>query len=124
MTLNWVGDFFRDVDAVDISRLADWLADDINLRFGNNPVVTEKDTAVKVLGAFYDSIAGMQHVRENLVGSDDEVAQQATVVYTRLDGGIVPLPVSSYLHRNADGKVDRLWVYIDIHPLYAEVSVH
>ena len=123
MGLEWVDDFFRDVDTVQIDKLAPWFADDINLRFANNPVIKDKQTAVHVLSEFFSSIAGMKHETETLVGTDDEAAQQAIVTYTRTDGRRVPLPVSSYLHRNDAGKVDKLWIYIDINPLYAEPAV-
>ena len=62
-------------------------------------------------------------INKMLVGEDDTIAQQAVVTYTRHDGRDVPLPVSSYMHRNAAGKVDKLWIYIDIGPLYAEAAV-
>jgi len=117
---DWVNSFFRDVDAFQIEKLDAWFADDIDLRFGNHPVITDKQTALHALGGFFKSIAGLQHKREALVGSGNEVAQPAIVTYTRTDGRLVPLPVSTYLRRNAAGKLDRLWIYIDISPLYAE----
>lgn len=122
MPMEWVGAFFRDVDAFQIEKLEAWFADDISLRFANNPAISDKHTALQVLGGFYKTIAGLQHKAESLVGSGNEAAQQAIVTYTRTDGRLVPLPVSSYVRRNAGGKLDRLWIYIDINPLYAEES--
>lgn len=122
MSLQWVDDFFRDADEVKIEKLAPWFADDIDLRFGNNPAITDKQTAVAVMGDFYTSIAGMQHAVVTRVGAGDEVAQQAIVTYTRHDGRAVPLPVSSYLLRNPAGQLARLWIYIDISPLYADAD--
>jgi SnoaL-like domain len=122
MAIDWVSGFFRDVDAFQIEKLDAWFADDIDLRFANNPTIKDKKTALQALGGFYGTIAGLQHKAEALVGSGDEVAQQAIVTYTRKDGRRVPLPVSSYLRRNAQGKLNRLWIYIDINPLYAEIA--
>lgn len=122
MSLQWVADFFRDADLVQIDRLAEWFADDIDLRFANNPPIRDKQTAVAVMGEFYDSIAGMSHRAENRIGEGDTAVQQSIVTYTRRDGHVVPLPVSSYLHRNASGQLDKLWIYIDINPLYAETG--
>lgn len=119
---DWVADFFRDADLVRIDRLAAWFAEDIELRFANNPPITDKQTAVAVMGEFYASIAGMRHSRETIVRDGDTAAQQAIVTYIRHDGRDVPLPVASYLHRNADGMLDKLWIYIDIAPLYAETD--
>ena len=119
---DWVADFFRDADTVDIDKLAAWFADDIELRFANNPPIADKATAVAVMSDFYQSIAGMRHARETIVRDGDTAAQQAIVTYTRPDGRDVPLPVASYLHRNAAGVLDKLWIYIDIAPLYAEAA--
>ncbi|MBO9375406.1 DUF4783 domain-containing protein [Sphingomonas histidinilytica] len=122
MSLEWVAAFFRDADMVEIDKLAAWFADDIELRFANNPAIRDKATAVQVMSQFYDSISGMSHSVETLIGDGEAAAQQAIVTYTRKDGGVVPLPVSSYLRRNAAGKLDRLWIYIDIAPLWADAA--
>lgn len=118
--MEWVSAFFRDVDAFQLDKLAAWFADDIDLRFANNPTIHDKQTAVHALGGFYSTIAGMRHKREALIGSGDEAVQQSIVTYTRTDGRLVSLPVSSYLRRNPDGRLGRLWICIDINPLYAE----
>jgi SnoaL-like domain len=122
MAMDWVHAFFRDVDAFQIEKLDAWFADDINLRFSNNPVINDRKTAILALGGFFGTIAGLHHEVEALVAAGDEAVQQSIVTYTRLDGRRVPLPVSSYLRRNGEGKLNRLWIYIDIHPLYAEAA--
>jgi len=120
MTMDWVDAFFRDVDAFQLDKLAAWFADDINLRFANNPIIHDKQTAVHALGGFFSTIAGLRHQAEATIGSGDEVVRHSIVTYTRTDGRLVPLPVSSYLRRNPQGKLNRLWICIDINPLYAE----
>lgn len=120
MAIDWVEAWFRDVDAFKIELLEPWFADDIDLRFANNPEIHDKQTALQALGGFYGTIAGMSHKAHAVIGSGDDVVQNSTVTYTRTDGRLVRLPVSSYLRRNADGKLDRLWIYIDINPLYTE----
>lgn len=119
---DWVAAFFRDADLVEIDKLAAWFADDIDLRFANNPAITDKAAAVEVMGSFYQSIAGMKHERVTIVSEGDTVAQQAIVTYSTPDGRDVPLPVASYLHRNPAGLLDKLWIYIDIAPLYATAA--
>ncbi len=120
MSTKWVDDWFRDVDAFQIEKLEPWFADDIDLRFSNNPVINDKQTALQALGGFYSTISGLSHKALAVIGSGDEVVQNSIVTYTRADGGLVPLPVSSYVRRNAEGKLNRLWIYIDINPLYAD----
>lgn len=118
----WAADFFTDADLVDIDKLAAWFAEDVDLRFANNPPIHDKATACEVMSEFYDSISGMQHDIQTLVAGENTIARQAIVTYTRLDGVKVPLPVSSYLSRNSDGLMDKLWIYIDITPLYEGTS--
>ena len=120
MGVQWVDDFFRDADLVDIDRLAAWFADDIDLRFANNPPIQDKPTAVHVMGEFYKSIAAMSHAPVAATGEGDTVTQVAVVTYTRHDGRAFPFPVASYMHRNAAGKLDKLWIYIDVSPMYAD----
>lgn len=116
---DWVAAFFQDADLMDIDRLGAWFADNIDLRFGNNPTITDKDTAVDVMGRFYQTVAGMKHTREAIVGEGANRAQQAIVTYSTMDGRDVSIPVSTYLRRTEAGLIDRLWIYIDMTPLYA-----
>jgi SnoaL-like domain len=118
--MEWVRGFFRDVDAFQIEKLEPWFADDISLRFANNPAINDKQTALQALGGFFATIAGLSHNPEVILVSGDEATQLSMVTYTRTDGSRVPLQVSSYLRRNGDGKLDRLWIYIDLAPLFAE----
>jgi SnoaL-like domain len=118
--MSWVSEFFRDVDAFQIEKLDPWFADDISLRFANNPAINDKATALAALGGFFTTIKGLKHTPEAIVGSGDEVTQMAIVTYTRTDGSECPLQVASYLRRNAEGKLNRLWIYIDLAPLFGE----
>jgi SnoaL-like domain len=120
--MDWVRDFFRDVDAFQVELLDKWFADDISLRFANNPPINDRQTAIQGLGGFFGTIAGLRHAPESIVGDGDEVTQVAIVTYTRLDKSECPLQVASYLRRNAEGKLDRLWIYIDLAPLFAEAA--
>jgi hypothetical protein len=119
MALDWVRDFFRDVDAFQVELLDKWFADDISLRFANNPAINDRLTAIQALSGFFSTIAGLKHEPEAIIDGGDEATQMAIVTYTRQDGSLVPLQVASYLRRNAAGKLDRLWIYIDLAPLFA-----
>lgn len=119
---DWVADFFRAADRKEIDALAQWFADDIELRFANNPPIHGKAAARAVMEGFYGTITGMRHAREHLIVDGDTAAQHAVVTYTRPDGREVPLPVASYLRRTEAGPLDRLWIYIDIAPLYTDAA--
>jgi hypothetical protein len=62
----------------------------------------------------------MSHKREQLVSEGDCVFQGRIVTYTRLDGNKVSMPVASHLRLTAGGRLNRLWIYIDLAPLFAE----
>jgi hypothetical protein len=92
------------------------------VRFGNSPVIEGRDAVVASFRQFYDSIAAMRHEREFLISDGDTVCSQAIVTYTRLDGADVSLPVASCLHRTPEGLLDRLYIYIDIAPVFAAAA--
>jgi hypothetical protein len=116
---DWVSEFYRDADQVDITKLGRWFADDIDLRFANNPKIDNKMDAIATLGAFFTSISAMRHVCENLLLDGEQAAQQAVVTYTTFSGEDISLPVSSYLRRDGKGLLNRLWIYIDLAPLFS-----
>jgi ketosteroid isomerase-like protein len=119
---DWAADFFRSADSFDIEQLAGWFADDVEVRFGNQPAITGKAAAREAFAGFWSSIGGMRHTRESVVSLGDMAAQASIVTYTRHDGSDVSMPVSSHLRRVAPGKIDRLWIFIDMAPLF-EVAV-
>lgn len=115
----WTAEFFRDADTLDMDQLAPWFADDVQVRFGNAPPANGKAEAVAGLQRFWTMITKMRHIPALLLGDDDNVVQLATVTYTDLGGREVSLPVASHLRRSGDRRIDRLWVYIDLAPLFA-----
>jgi ketosteroid isomerase-like protein len=115
---DWAGDFFRSADSFDIEQLVGWFSDDIEVRFGNQPAITGRAAAREAFAGFWSSIGGMRHSREALVSLGDMAAQMSIVTYTRHDGSEVAMPVASHLRRAAPGKIDRLWIFIDMAPLF------
>ncbi len=115
---DWPAQFFRDVDVFDIDVLAAWLADDVEVRFGNTPPIHGKAAAVQAFAGFWGTIAGMRHARETVVRLDNLATQQSVVTYTTLDGRDVSMPVASHMRRTDSGQLDRLWIYIDMAPLF------
>lgn len=116
----WVTDFFRDADKLDLPVMMRWFADDIDLRIANMPRVLGRAGAEQTFADFWSHLNGMSHQRVELIVNGNDAAQMAIVTYTRKDGKTVPLPVASHIRRNEDGKFTRLWIYIDIGPLFAD----
>ena len=115
---DWASAFFRDADTLVVETLISWFADTIEVRFGNAPPIHGKAAAEQAFRQFYTSLSGMRHRREVLVSSGDLVAQMAVVTYTRKDGSEVSMPVASHLRRVSGRKIDRLWIFIDMAPLF------
>ncbi len=115
---DWAGAFFETADRFDIEQLVSWFADDIEVRFGNQPAINGKAQAREAFAGFWSGIAGMRHRREALVADGDMAAQMSIVTYTRHDGSAVSMPVASHLRRTGPAQIDRLWIFIDMAPLF------
>ena len=117
---DWPAAFFRDADSLVLERLVTWFADDVDVRFANAPSIIGKAAAEEAFRQFWSTITSMSHRREHIFIDGDDAAQMSVVTYGRMDGGEVAMPVASLLRRDATGKLKRLWIYIDLAPLYAE----
>jgi Domain of unknown function (DUF1857)/SnoaL-like domain len=115
---DWTSAFFRDADTLVVETLIAWFAETVEVRFGNAPPIHGKTAAEQAFRQFYGSLSGMRHRREALVSSGDLAAQMAVVTYTRGDGTEVSMPVASHLRRVGAHKIDRLWIFIDMAPLF------
>ena len=116
---HWVNKFFRDADKLDLPLLMSWFGENIELRIANMPAVVGRAAVEKAFRDFWSNLSGMSHRPEELVLNGNNAAQMAVVTYTRKDGKKVSMPVASHLRKQSDGKFDRLWIYIDINPLFA-----
>lgn len=115
---DWTSAFFRDADTLIVDKLIAWFTETVEVRFGNAPAIHGTTAAAQAFRQFYGSLSGMRHRREALVSSGDLAAQMAVVTYTRRDGSEVSMPVASHLRRVGDRKIDRLWIFIDLAPLF------
>jgi hypothetical protein len=115
---DWTAAFFRDADTLVVETLISWFAETVEVRFGNGAPIHGIAAAEQAFRQFYSSLSGMRHRREALVSSGDLAAQMAVVTYIRKDGSEVSMPVASHLRRVGDRKIDRLWIFIDLAPLF------
>ena len=118
---DWVRDYFRDVDKMD---LEGWVArhtDDIVVQFGNNPLAHGREEIAQNIGGFWSMIGGLKHNFVNTYEVGDTTILESAVDYIRADGAQVTVPSTSFLHRRGD-LVDSLRVYIDLTPVFAEGS--
>jgi len=115
---DWAADFFRDADSFELARLVGWFSDDVEVRFGNAPAIVGRAAAEEAFRAFWGSIAGMRHKREAVTIDGDLASQFSQVTYVRHDGSETTMPVASHLRRVSEGRIDRLWIVIDMSPLF------
>ena len=115
----WYQEYLEAVDSVDIKRYGEFLADDCEFQFGNNPVVKGKSNILEGLAQFWQSYDGEEHVYHNIFGTDDCFALEATNVFKRHDGTTVSVPAVAVTERNEEGLAKSIRVFIDIAPLYA-----
>jgi hypothetical protein len=119
---NWMTDFFRAADTFSVPNLLAWFADGVEVRFGNAPPIQGKAAAEQAFQQFYGGLKGMRHRCESQVIAGDLGAQMSIVTYTRSDGSEVSMPVASHLRRVGEKQIDRLWIFIDLAPLFAAAA--
>jgi ketosteroid isomerase-like protein len=115
---DWLADFYRDVDAMNLQGFLDRHTDDVVVTFGNNPPAIGKEQVGQAIGGFFQTVDGMKHTFVNVFTDGDTTILEADIEYTRKDGARVNVPSGTVLHRR-DGLVDRLTIYIDLAPVFA-----
>ena len=81
---DWVNEFFTAADTFVLENLAAWFADDIEVRFGNQPALHGKQAATQSFKDFWAMINGMRHQRQAR-GPAEQVsgAQMSIVTYVK-----------------------------------------
>ncbi|MGD9811540.1 MAG: nuclear transport factor 2 family protein [Sphingobium sp.] len=117
---DWPAAFFKDADLLHLPTLLNWFTEDVDLRLANMPPIIGREGAEQAFEQFWSTLNGMSHKREQLVMDGNCAFQGSIVTYTRLDGKQVSMPVASHLRITDEGRCDRLWIYIDLAPLFSE----
>lgn len=115
---DWVTAFFETADKIDADATGEWFAPNIDMRFANQPPASTKKEAREGLRQFMLHISGMVHEPMHRVVNGNDAVQMATVIYTMPDGSIKKYPVASYLRRNDQNLLDRLWIFVDLSTLF------
>lgn len=111
------------VDARDPDRLAPFLADDVQFRSGNSPVVTGVRDVCAQFARSRDYFRAIFHDFQGLwrgQWAEGEVfSLEAVVSYELLDGRTLSLPCTSTLRCNRDGLIADYRIFMDPAPLLA-----
>ncbi len=120
----WVVDFFRAIDSMDVSTLTKAFAEDGTFRFGNSETAVGRQQVEQSLAAFFSMIEGLSHDITGAWSGDWEGGEvkivEAEVTYTRKDGtSTQALPVTSTIRMDGDG-IKNYRVFMDLAPLFAQ----
>jgi ketosteroid isomerase-like protein len=110
---------FATFDARDVSTLAEFMTDDVQLRLGNAEMIQGKAAFVDAVSAFLGSVTGVRHEIVNVFTDRDAAIVEFDVHYTRHDNQVVTLPCCN-VFRLRDGLIAEYRSYIDATPVYAE----
>jgi ketosteroid isomerase-like protein len=110
---------FATFDAGDVSTLAEFMTDDVQLRLGNAEMIQGKADFVDAVSAFLGSVLAVRHEIVNVFTDRDAAIVEFDVHYTRHDNHVVTLPCCN-VFRLRDGLIAEYRSYIDATPVYAE----
>lgn len=117
---DWYRSYLEAMDALDIDRLADFLAEDCVMQMNNDPPVEGKATIVAGLTGYWQSFASIEHDLLNIYGDDRRFALEALNHYRRHDGKPVTLRAVAFTDRGANGLASSIRLYTDMQPLFAD----
>jgi ketosteroid isomerase-like protein len=115
---NWIHEYFRAADSLDLERLLAQHTDDVRLTFANYPTTTGKEPFRHAIGGLWSRIRGMSH---GITGAwslhDGQVGiAESIVTYTRKDGSLFTANACTVLRRRG-GKVADMRIHADLNGL-------
>lgn len=116
----YLNGYLAAMDALDVERYAEFLADDVSLKFNNAPAITGKANVVDMLPGYWQSFASIEHEPLNIYGSDNQFMLEAFNHYVRHDGRRVTTHAVALTDRNEAGKVVSVRVFADASPVFAD----
>ncbi|MDH3589134.1 MAG: nuclear transport factor 2 family protein [Gammaproteobacteria bacterium] len=118
---SWITDLFASIDRRDAEGFSGFLTEDARFSFGNQPPVEGRAAVRDAVGAFFDSIAGLEHRVERVWEYGESVVCHGEVSYQRLDGGRVTLPFADIFYMQ-DNLISDYRIYMDVTPLFADAG--
>jgi ketosteroid isomerase-like protein len=118
-SFEWYQVYLKAVDSTDAQKYGEFLAEDCEFQFGNQPKIRGKKAILEGLKKFWETYDGEEHILQNILGNDKCFALEALNIYNRKDGTKVTCPAVAITERNDEGLVTSIRVFIDIAPLYA-----
>lgn len=115
----WYRAYLDALDAKDIDRYGDFLAEDVVLMMNNAEPVRGRAQVITGLSAYWQSFGSLEHEPLAILGTDRAFALEALNHYTTLDGRAVTLRAVALTDRGPDGLATSVRLYTDTAPLFA-----
>jgi hypothetical protein len=65
--IHWFHDYFADVNTMQIEKMAAWFAEDVIVRFGNEPVMRGKKAALEAIGGLWTNFTSLTHAHGRII---------------------------------------------------------
>ncbi len=114
----WWNSLMATIDGQRPQEFAQFLTDDGEFRFGNQPSVHGRANVAAYVDVFFGMIGGSQHELRRTWRDDETRACEGNVTYTRRDGTTVTVPFANVFYMRGD-KIARYLIFIDNGPLFA-----
>ncbi|MGI9450277.1 MAG: nuclear transport factor 2 family protein [Geminicoccaceae bacterium] len=120
----WYLGFLDAVEAKDIGRVADYLADDVDMRIIDAPSIEGKAAVVEQLGRQWRQFEGVTHEVLNILGSDTGFVSESLHHYARHDGTRMTARAAVFTGRSVEGTVASIRIYSDGLPVSPGLPNH
>ncbi len=114
----WVEQLFSTIDAKDTEGFLQQLSPDVQFRFGNAPLMSERAQVGEAVSGLFQGIAGLKHQLLDVWELDGATICRGEVCYTRHDGSTLEVPFINVLRRGSE-TIDEYLIYVDVSQLFA-----
>jgi ketosteroid isomerase-like protein len=119
---SWARELYEGrVDHKDAAGFAAVFTDDATLRFGNAAPIVGRAAIEGAIAHFFTAMLSLRHEVRRVSCDGDTIFLEATVTYTRHDGGVVSvLAMTVFEMTDAEGRrlAQRCQAYVDLAPLF------
>lgn len=105
------------LDSKNADRVISYLSPDCLFQAGNNPPVRGQKNIRATLEAFFPAVKSIKHDLFDSFSSGNSVIYRGTVVYERLNGTILKVPVCDVFKMEGN-KIKEYYIYIDWSALF------
>ena len=114
----WWNKLLATIDGKRTHEFAQFLAEDGEFRFGNQPAIHGRTNVAAYVETFFGMIGGSRHELERTWRDAETRVCAGHVTYTRLDGSTLTVPFTNVFYMR-DDAIARYLIFIDNGPLFA-----